>query len=236
LIFITIASVLLGLLLIKSKKLTNRITQSFNWLFQKPLIRILFFSSITFVLHLFIETSMVETSVSFILDLNTFIFYFFFYLVGWILFKSKHLLVTMMRYDWIHIFLAILLATIQGLIIQNSSPEIILNSKTLMVLSSIIVWLFTFGITGLFIRYYSKYSRRMRYISDASYWVYLIHLPLTAILPAFISEWAIPAIAKFFVVLVVTTSICFASYHYFVRATFIGEFLNGRKYSLKIKN
>ena len=36
-----------------------------------------------------------------------------------------------------------------------------------------------FSITGLFIRYFSSPSLRMRYISDASYWVYIIHMPMT---------------------------------------------------------
>jgi hypothetical protein len=31
-----------------------------------------------------------------------------------------------------------------------------------------------------------------------------------------------------------TSVICFVSYHYLVRGTFIGKFLNGRKYSKKL--
>jgi membrane-bound acyltransferase YfiQ involved in biofilm formation len=75
----------------------------------------------------------------------------------------------------------------------------------------------------------------MRYNSDASYWIYLLHLTFTILLPAFIVDWDIPAFAKFVFVLLVTSGICLVTYHYLVRSTFIGKFLNGRKYSIKRK-
>ncbi len=238
LLLITFVSFLLALLLKKSKKITNRITSSFNWLIQKPLLRILLFSGISFLLYIFMGSSMVEVSVYLTPDLNTFIFHFFFYIVGWILFKSKHLLDTIIEYDWISVILAIIIATIQGLITQNWDSETMmskyLNSELIMLSNAFIVWLFTFGITGLFIRYGSKHSIRMRYISDSSYWVYLIHLPLTAIIPAFVWKLPFPAIVKFIIVLSLTTFMCFTTYHYLVRNTFIGKFLNGRKHPIKI--
>lgn len=236
LILITTATVLLGLLLKKSKNISNKITKHFNWVIKKPLIRILFFSGLTTLIFLFLKTFMINASVSLIPDLSTFIFHFYFYLVGWILFKSKDLLNTMMKYDKISVLLAVIITITQGLIIQKSNSDILSNSNSimLMILSSIIIWLFIFGITGLFIRYGSKYSKRMRYISDASYWVYLIHLPITAIIPAFIYKWEFQANIKALIVLIVTTFICFISYHYLVRNTFIGKFLNGRKYPQKI--
>ncbi|MFT5848000.1 MAG: glucan biosynthesis protein C, partial [Psychroserpens sp.] len=98
------------------------------------------------------------------------------------------------------------------------------------------VWLFIFGITGLFIRYGSNHSSAMRYISDSSYWVYLVHLFLTAIIPSFIVDWPLPSAIKFLFVLIITGVICYVSYHYLVRGTFIGKFLNGRTYSKKLSD
>jgi hypothetical protein len=76
----------------------------------------------------------------------------------------------------------------------------------------------------------------MRYVSDASYWVYLLHLPLTLLIPGLIADWPLPATLKMLFVVLSTTSICFVSYHYMVRGTFIGKFLNGRKYSRKLSD
>tara|TARA_B100001063_G_scaffold240420_1_gene265399 strand:- start:2299 stop:3462 length:1164 start_codon:yes stop_codon:yes gene_type:complete len=239
LLLITFVSFLFALSLKKSKNITNKITGGFNWLIKKPILRILFFAGTTFLLYLSIGTSMVEVSVYLTPELKTFIFHFFFYIIGWILFKSKHLLETFMKYDWISFILAIIIATIQGLITQNWDSETMmsqyLSSEWVMLSNAFIIWLFLFGITGLFIRYGSNHSTRMRYISDASYWVYLIHLPLTAIIPSLIWKLPLTGIVKFIIVLSITTFICFTTYHYLVRNTFIGKFLNGRKYTRKRK-
>ncbi len=105
-----------------------------------------------------------------------------------------------------------------------------------IIANSAIVWLLIFGITGLFIRYGSNHSSRMRYISDSSYWVYLVHLSFTTIIPGFIADWPLPATLKFLFVLICTGIISFVSYHYLVRGTFIGKFLNGRKYLRKLSD
>ena len=237
LIFVTLITSLLGLLLKKSKNISNRITQIFNWIIKRSITRIAFFSSFTFLILTYLKTSMVNASTSLLPDLNTFVFYFFFYIVGWILFKSKGLLNSFMKYDWQFVAFAIFLIITQGLLIQYSGMDLKPNSNSAILISfnSLIVWLFIFGITGLFIRYGSKHSKRMRYISDSSYWVYLIHLPLTAIIPAFIWKFPLPTLVKFIIVLSLTTLICFATYHYLVRNTFIGKFLNGKKHPKKIK-
>ena len=228
LIFITVTSVLLGLLFKKTKRLTRWITKYFSFIIQNPIIRILFFSILTFLILTILGVSMVDASVSFIPELNPFVFFLFFYLVGWMLFKSKLLLESLSNYAWTSTIAAIIITTIQGLLIKKMDLEPNSNYWILILLSSITVWLFTFGITGLFFRYCNNYSSRMRYISDASYWVYLIHLPLTAIIPSFIWKFPFPAIVKFLIVLSLTTFICFVSYHYCVRNTFIGKFLNGK--------
>jgi len=130
----------------------------------------------------------------------------------------------LMRFDWVGTILGTILVVIYFLLYQSLGEEF----RT--VLSSLIVWLLIFGITGLFIRYASNHSMTMRYISDASYWVYLVHLPLTAFIPSLLLNWEVPSTIKFLTVLICTATICFVTYHYLVRATFIGKFLNGRKY------
>jgi peptidoglycan/LPS O-acetylase OafA/YrhL len=74
----------------------------------------------------------------------------------------------------------------------------------------------------------------MRYVSDSAYWVYLLHLPLTAFIPGLIGDWPLPGFIKFCIVVLGTGLVCLGSYHLFVRSTFIGQFLNGRKHSKKV--
>lgn len=227
---ITFVSVALGLLFKKIPHVSNYISNTFSWVIQKQMLRIIIFAGLTTVVYLIMGTSQVATSNSFVPDFNTFFYYSFFYLVGWILFKSKHLLDTMMKFDWASTLVGCALFTYYFFMSDSFSYEL------KIILKSFMVWFFIFGITGLFIRYGSHHSAKMRYISDSSYWVYLLHLSLTAIIPSFIIDWPLNGILKFLFVLISTGIICFVSYHYLVRGTFIGKFLNGRKYSRKLSD
>ena len=57
----------------------------------------------------------------------------------------------------------------------------------------------------------------MRYVSDASYWIYIMHLPLVFLLQAAVItlqwHWSI----KFALIMVVALPVLFASYHVMVR-------------------
>ena len=101
----------------------------------------------------------------------------------------------------------------------------------------IYIFLWNFGVPlyimlvmAICIRFFRNQSMKMRYISDASYWVYIIHLPATHFVPGLFHGVAINVFLKFIISSILVTAICFVSYHYFVRSTFIGKFLNGRKY------
>jgi hypothetical protein len=85
-------------------------------------------------------------------------------------------------------------------------------------------------VMAICLRFFKNQSKRMRYISDASYWVYIIHLPATHFVPGLFHGVAMNVFLKFIISSILVTMICFLSYHYFVRGTFIGKFLNGRKY------
>lgn len=227
LFMITIASYVLGLLFNHFEQFTIKTTQVFNWIIERPILKVLVFSALTIILLFIMGDKWVATSTSWIPDFNTFIFYFFFYGVGWVLFKSKDKLDTFKKYDWAFLSLAIILFTTRFLFAES------LDELQITIINAVNVWLFIFSITGLFIRYGSQHSHLMRYNSDASYWIYLLHLTFTILLPAFIVDWDIPAFAKFVFVLLVTSGICLVTYHYLVRSTFIGKFLNGRKYPIK---
>ncbi len=67
----------------------------------------------------------------------------------------------------------------------------------------------------------------MRYVSDASYWVYLVHMPLMIWMQAVLAPAPWPAVEKFLLLLAVTVPILFLSYHYLARYTLIGATLHG---------
>ncbi|HEY4942204.1 MAG TPA: acyltransferase family protein [Rhizomicrobium sp.] len=93
------------------------------------------------------------------------------------------------------------------------------------------IWTWTAAVIGMALRFLSGYSAVRRYIADASYWLYLIHVPLVMALQVAVSQLAWPWWVKFPVILGVAFPLMFASYHLFVRTSFIGAILNGRRES-----
>ncbi len=61
-----------------------------------------------------------------------------------------------------------------------------------------------------------------------------MHYTLTIFIAPLLFGWDVHATIKFLTVMISTTIISFATCHYFVRSTFIGKFLNGRIYTIKI--
>ncbi len=78
-------------------------------------------------------------------------------------------------------------------------------------------------------RFLGRPNAWLRFFSDASYWVYLIHLPVILFLQILLIPVAIPAMAKLATVLLVTGIFCLATYVVFVRYTPIGWMLNGKR-------
>ncbi len=93
-----------------------------------------------------------------------------------------------------------------------------------------IPWLATFGLIGLFLKFFNRPSPLVRYLSDSAYWVYLAHLPLVYGLQASMYSWPIPGLAKMAIVLIVAVPVLFVTYELFVRSTILGQCLNGRRY------
>ena len=92
------------------------------------------------------------------------------------------------------------------------------------------MWLMAYSLIGLFLRYLDKPSARWRYMADASYWIYIVHVPFVMLLPLVLATVPLPGIVKLVLVSVTAIALILVIYRYFVRPTFIGKQLNGRRY------
>ena len=91
--------------------------------------------------------------------------------------------------------------------------------------------LFSMGFIGLAEAKFGSYNPWSRFISDGSYWMYLIHLPIVAFTTFFLFGWPLFPEIKFVLAIAFTTGLCLITYRYFVRSSFIGMFLNGKRHS-----
>jgi peptidoglycan/LPS O-acetylase OafA/YrhL len=88
-------------------------------------------------------------------------------------------------------------------------------------------WTMSFGIMGLFRRYLKRENKAVRYMSDASYWLYLTHLPLVLAAGVIVRDWPLPAFVKFALICSAVTGVLLVAYQTMVRYTWIGTMLNG---------
>ena len=90
-------------------------------------------------------------------------------------------------------------------------------------------WSSVFFLIGLARRTLRAENPVIRYLSDASYWIYIVHVPLLLVL-----QWQVKALdldpaLKFAIVVCGTLGLGLLSYALVVRYSFIGTILNGRK-------
>lgn len=68
----------------------------------------------------------------------------------------------------------------------------------------------------------------LRYFADASYWIYIVHLPILFAIQYRLLDVDWPWGAKFAVSVAATLGLCLLGYHALVRRTFVGDLLGGR--------
>lgn len=82
---------------------------------------------------------------------------------------------------------------------------------------------------GLCLRCLSGRSPVRRYLADASYWIYILHLPLVMLAQVWVKDWPGPWWAKLAGVSLGVFAVCLVTYELLVRHSFLGRFLNGRR-------
>ena len=125
---------------------------------------------------------------------------------------------------------ALLIVSPIGLALGWSPDEESPNHIVAVIAQALFAWMMVFSLMGAFRRLVVRGSRVWRYVSDASYWIYLAHLPLIILAQWLIRPWQLPALLKFSLICVVTTAVLLVAYEYLVRYTPIGTLLNGRRH------
>jgi len=105
----------------------------------------------------------------------------------------------------------------------------------LSLLYNFISWMWSFALIGLFLRYLPDQNRFLRYVSESSYWVYLVHMLGTIGFGILLYGMPFGAVTKMGINILATTIAGIASYHVLVRYTPISTLLNGHRFSFRTK-
>lgn len=101
-------------------------------------------------------------------------------------------------------------------------------------MAALFPWLTIFGSLGVFLERVKSRGAGMRYLAEASFWVYLFHVPVVGACQIALLPLAWPAVVKFAITAVVALASSLFTYEYVVRRSLVGEVVNGsRKRSKK---
>ncbi len=90
-------------------------------------------------------------------------------------------------------------------------------------------WVMAFGLIGLFRMAFAKERFWVRYASDSSYWLYVVHLPVVFALQGVFTFTDWPGVVEAALITVLTVSSMLIVYAVAVRYTPLGWLLNGRR-------
>jgi len=154
---------------------------------------------------------------------------------GWFLHRRPDWLEKLKR-DWVVYLLSAAALTIASMALVGASPQLHVPVTTPMERAlfsaayNVAGWYWIFGLIGAAVRFLDQPSVRWRYLADASFFVYIMHLPVSYLLATLMMRWPLHWSVKFTLIAGLTTGVTLTMYHYLVRSTFVGQFLNGRKY------
>ena len=157
--------------------------------------------------------------------------------LGWWLFRNPDILAGLARRWWMFLLLGLAasaptslgVGALYGYLSSGTAPVaavkwLTASGVSLTMMGSVLGWI------GCFVRFFNRPSARIRYVANASYWIYLAHLPVVVALQIVGASWRWPWWIELPLLNVVAFLLLFASYHVGVRFTWVGAWLNGHRH------
>jgi RNA polymerase sigma factor (sigma-70 family) len=162
---------------------------------------------------------------SFVFTWPPVLLYALFFTLGYSLFQNKSLLPTFTKSWRSRLLLGQIFATVAAVLtVVPYSTELRWASALLLALAmthSVYGWL------GTFLHFFSAPSPRLRYLADSSYCLYIVHLPLVVALQLALHQSGWPWWLQVPAINLISFGILLATYHWAVRRTWLGRWLNG---------
>jgi glucans biosynthesis protein C len=168
---------------------------------------------------------------TFIPDVARLAYFGLYFFVGVIAFRRKDESLPLLQYPLTHLVLS-LIATASVLALlpeQLAGPTTRLARFLFSASVSLVAWLSVFGLMGVFLRNWRTDRPAFRYLADASYWIYIVHLPLVGLSQIALQQLPMGAALKFPLTAFIALSLALMSYQTCVRYTWIGRALNGAR-------
>lgn len=154
-----------------------------------------------------------------------------FFLVGTWLYRFRGSLDRLIRhsvlYLWLSVPAGIAMIALVATPLSREANHPMAWRAGLITSAALFTGLSVFGYLGIFLRFFRQRRPWVQYLSDASYWIYLAHLPVILLSHVVLREVPFPAFGKYLAAVGVTFSVCLLTYHAWIRYGVIGWWLNG---------
>jgi glucans biosynthesis protein C len=172
-----------------------------------------------------------DTPLSFIPQPRILAYYFVFAAFGWMLHRQDRLIEEFGKALWLPLLVALATLVPLGLVLERVVTKTPFDPPAArwgaLYLGALFGWSLVILFLGAFVRWGAQPRPWVAYLSDSSYWCYLVHLPIVVAMQIVVADLPWPGLLKYAIVMTATVAACLGSYHAFVRTTFIGAALNG---------
>ncbi len=155
------------------------------------------------------------------------------FILGWLLHRQPAMLEAFARLSWGRVVLCLVSIGVTLELSQYQTdighPYYAWIRGGFALSYALMMWTLVFLSIGLFKAVLDRPNAVVRYLADSSYWMYLVHLPLVIWLQIAVAEFSIHWSLKLIAVSVMTAGVSIVLYDLFVRSTWIGQTLNGRR-------
>lgn len=159
--------------------------------------------------------------------------YAYVFALGWLLDRQRHLLDALARRWLLHFVLGLAGSVVCLHILGQQAPALIIQKHKLLYAIAyaiaLVSWMLAF--VGAGVQYLNQQSSAIRYLADASYWMYIMHLPLVMALQTALMQVDLHWAVKFLAINIVSCAVLLASYQIGVRSSWIGLMLSGKRQS-----
>ena len=152
------------------------------------------------------------------------VYFSFFFAFGWLLSAQDDLIEVLKRGAWLRLAAGVLIGIPSFILFYDNtdftgnvgSAGALAESGQLRFLGlfavGLVCWLMLFGIWGLLARYVRTESRLLRYLAEASFWIYLVHIPFLVAMQSSLAQTHLEVVIRYTLTVAGTLALAIGSY------------------------
>jgi peptidoglycan/LPS O-acetylase OafA/YrhL len=187
------------------------------------LLRMPILVALTWLAMLPMQMPSIDTPSTFMPQWHVLVCYGFFFAVGWTMFLERGMIDSLKAWAGTRMICGVIALVVSLALVAswfgslyNGSETASPTMQTLLLWSqasiAITVWLLIFGGVGLAERMMQRPSSIVRYFSDSSYWIYLVHLPICVLVVIALRDWNASGMSKLSAAVGISIAISVLSY------------------------